>query len=146
MGRGELSVGCIGELPTGKADCAEPFYRSRTPCPSRSSLIVSMKFRSNNCVAIYLPDLKKAEAFYTGVMGFRLASKDPTQLEYDTGRFSLCIHKSVAAKPPVPSFTVISIEAARSHLEANHCSVVQDPDGSFHFKDPFGVTYHLVED
>jgi catechol 2,3-dioxygenase-like lactoylglutathione lyase family enzyme len=105
-----------------------------------------MKFRSNNCVAIYLPDLKKAEAFYTGVMGFRLASKDPTQLEYDTGRFSLCIHKSAAAKPPVPSFTVISIEAARSHLEANHCSVVQDPDGSFHFKDPFGVTYHLVED
>lgn len=105
-----------------------------------------MKFRSNNCVAIYLPDLRKAEAFYSGVMGFRLASKDATQLEYDTGRFSLCIHKAPASKPPVPSFTVISIEAARQHLEANQCVVVQEGDGSYHFKDPFGVTYHLVED
>lgn len=105
-----------------------------------------MKFRSNNCVAIYLPDLRKAEAFYSGVMGFRLASKDPTQLEYDTGRFSLCIHKSPATKAPVPSFTVISIEEARRHLEANQCVITQDPEGGLHFKDPFGVTYHLVED
>lgn len=105
-----------------------------------------MKFRSNNCVAIYLPDLRKAEAFYSGVMGFRLAAKDATQLEYDTGRFSLCIHKSAATKSPVPSFTVISIEAARRYLEENHCVITQDTEGGFHFKDPFGVTYHLVED
>ena len=52
-----------------------------------------MKFRSNNCVAIDLPDLKKAEAFYSGVMNFRLLGKTSSQLEYDTGRFVLYINK-----------------------------------------------------
>lgn len=105
-----------------------------------------MKFRSNNCVAIYLPDLKKAEAFYSGVMNFRLAAKSPTQLDYDTGKFSLCIHKSPKFRPPIPSFTVVNLAAARLRLESNGCEILEEAANDLYFKDPLGILYHVVAD
>ena len=105
-----------------------------------------MKFRSNNCVAVHLPDLRKAEAFYSGVMGFRLLGKTTSQLEYDTGRFLLYVNKGVKARPPIPSFTVINTAAAKIHLEQNGCEIVEDRGSSLHFKDPFGMVYDIIED
>ena len=105
-----------------------------------------MKFRSNNCVSVHLPDLRKAEAFYSGVLGFRLLAKTASQLEYDTGRFLLYINKGPKIRPPIPSFTVISAPAARAHLEANGCEVVEERGGSLYFQDPFGVVYDVIED
>jgi catechol 2,3-dioxygenase-like lactoylglutathione lyase family enzyme len=105
-----------------------------------------MKFRSNNCVAVHLPDLRKAEAFYTGVMGFRLLAKSATQLEYDTGRFLLHVNKGSKLRSPIPSFTVISTQAAKAHLEQNGCEIIDDRGGSLYFKDPFGMIYDVIED
>lgn len=105
-----------------------------------------MRFRSNNCVHVHLTDLRKAEAFYTGVLGFRLLSKNATQLEYDTGRFLLYVNKGAKPLPPVPSFTVISAKAARQHLEQNGCEILEDRGGSLYFKDPFGMVYDVIED
>jgi len=105
-----------------------------------------MKFRSNNCVAVHLPDLRKAEAFYSGVLGFRLLAKTTSQLEYDTGRFLLYINKGTAVHSPIPSFTVISATAAREHLEKNGCEIVEDRGSSLYFKDPFGMIYDVIED
>lgn len=105
-----------------------------------------MKFRSNNCVRLHLPDLKKAEAFYTGVLGFRLTQKTPDGLEYDTGRFLLCISRDDQPLPPIPSFTVISTKAAKEHLLANGCEIVRDQASSLYFRDPFGMIYDLIED
>lgn len=105
-----------------------------------------MKFRSNNCVRVHLPDLKRAEAFFTGVLGFRLTDKSATQLEYDTGRFLLCVNKSEQALPPIPSFTVISAKAAKEHLLASGCEIVEDRGTSLYFRDPFGMVYDVIED
>ena len=105
-----------------------------------------MKFRSNNCVAIHVPDLKKAEAFYSGVMHFRLASKSPNQLDYDTGKFSLSVHKSAKVRPPIPSFTVINLDAAKEHLSQNGCEIIEERVGGIYFKDPLGMVYHVVAD
>ena len=105
-----------------------------------------MKFRSNNCVSVHLPDLRKAEAFYSGVLGFRLLAKSASQLEYDTGRFLLYINKGPKIRPPNPSFTLISAPAARAQLEANGCEVVEERGGSLYFQDPFGVVYDVIED
>ena len=105
-----------------------------------------MKFRSNNCVSVHLPDLRKAEAFYSGVLGFRLLSKSASQLEYDTGRFLLYVHKGATVQPPIPSFTVINAAAARAHLESSGCEIVEDRGAGLYFKDPFGVVYDVVQD
>ncbi len=37
-----------------------------------------MKFRSNNCIAIHLKSLAKAEKFYSDVLGFKLKNKSKT--------------------------------------------------------------------
>ena len=63
-----------------------------------------MRFRSNNCVAIHLPSLAKAERFYRDVLGFRLKSKSRTCLEFDTGHFLLYVNRSQGRSPrPRPS-------------------------------------------
>lgn len=105
-----------------------------------------MKFRSNNCVSVHLPDLRKAEAFYSGVLGFRLLAKTAAQLEYDTGRFLLYINKAATVRPPIPSFTVINAAAAKAHLESSGCEIVEDRGGGLYFKDPFGMVYDVIED
>ena len=105
-----------------------------------------MKFRSNNCVAVDLPDLKQAEAFYSGVLGFRLLAKTASQLEYDTGRFLLYVKKAAKVRAPIPSFTVINAQAAREHLVQSGCEIIEDRGVSLHFKDPFGIVYDVVED
>jgi catechol 2,3-dioxygenase-like lactoylglutathione lyase family enzyme len=43
-------------------------------------------FRSNCEIAIHVPDLARAEAFYAGVLGFRVLAKSPTNWSSTPGR------------------------------------------------------------
>ena len=104
-----------------------------------------MIFRSNNCIAIHLTDLDKAEKFYTKFMGFHLKNKTSSQLEYDTGHFLLYINKDAETQPPIPSFTVRNVKAAKLELIEQGCSIIEDRGDSLYFKDPFGIIYDMVE-
>jgi catechol-2,3-dioxygenase len=105
-----------------------------------------MRFRSNNCVAIHMRSLAKAERFYSDVMGFKLRSKTRTSLEYDTGSLVLYINRSSAAQPPTPSFSVKSITKARKLLKGARCEIVVDRGSSLYFRDPFGNIFDVIED
>ncbi len=102
-------------------------------------------FRSNNCVAIHLEDITAAENFYTNVMKFRLLTKSETNLEYDTGHFLLYVNQDLNTKPPIPSFTVNNIEAAKQSLLENGCVILREDKNSLYFRDPFGITYDIVQ-
>jgi catechol 2,3-dioxygenase-like lactoylglutathione lyase family enzyme len=104
-----------------------------------------MKFRSNNCVAIHLRSLAKAERFYSDVMGFKLKSKTRASLEYDTGKLMLYVNRSSTAQPPTPSFNVKSAVRARRLLKAAACEIVIDRGRSFYFRDPFGNIFDVCE-
>lgn len=104
-----------------------------------------MKFQSNNCVAIHVKDLKKAEKFYTGVMRFKLLSKSGNQLEYETGHFLLYVNKGPKTQSPIPSFNVNSVVDAKSHLKKNGCKIIVDRGNSLYFRDPFGIVYDIVK-
>jgi catechol 2,3-dioxygenase-like lactoylglutathione lyase family enzyme len=105
-----------------------------------------MKFRSNNCVAIHLTSLAKAERFYSDVLGFRLKSKTRTSLEYDTGHFLLYLNRSTKAQPPTPSFSVKSVAKARRLLKGARCQIIVDRGSSLYFRDPFGNIFDVTED
>jgi len=105
-----------------------------------------MRFRSNNCVAIHLRTLAKAEQFYSDVMGFKLKSKTRSYLEYDTGTLMLYINRSTKAQPPTPSFSVKSIAKARRLLKGARCEILVDRESSFYFRDPFGNVFDVIED
>jgi catechol-2,3-dioxygenase len=105
-----------------------------------------MRFRSNNCIAIHLTSLAKAERFYSDVLGFKLKSKTRTSLEYDTGNFLLYLNRSTKAQPPTPSFSVKSIAKAKRLLKGARCQIVVDRGASLYFRDPFGNIFDVIED
>ncbi len=105
-----------------------------------------MRFKSNNCIALHLTSLAKAERFYSDILGFKLKSKTRTCLEYDTGHFRLFLNRSTKAQPPTPSFGVKSIARARKLLKGARCQIVVDRGSSFYFRDPFGNIFDVVED
>lgn len=102
-------------------------------------------FQSNNCVAIHLVDITAAENFYSNVMKFRLLDKSEVHLEYDTGHFLLCVNRDLNTQPPIPSFTVKDIEVARRFLLENGCIILREDKRSLYFRDPFGITYDVIE-
>src|SRR5713101_4984003 len=82
-------------------------------------------FRSNCEVAIHVPDLARAEAFYAGVPGFRLVAKAEDQLEFDTGALRLYVNRDTKVlRPYIPSIDVVDYAAARRHLETAGCATV----------------------
>jgi catechol 2,3-dioxygenase-like lactoylglutathione lyase family enzyme len=102
-------------------------------------------FKSNNCVAIHLEDITAAENFYTNVMKFNLLTRSDSHLEYDTGHFLLYVNRDLNTQPPIPSFTVKDIEAARRFLLENDCIILREDKRSLYFRDPFGITYDVIE-
>jgi catechol 2,3-dioxygenase-like lactoylglutathione lyase family enzyme len=102
-------------------------------------------FRSNNCVTIHLTDITAAENFYTNVMKFKLLSKSEKSLEYDTGHFRLCVNQDLDTHPPIPRFTVADIAATKQSLLGNGCVILREDRTSLCFRDPFGITYNVIE-
>jgi|SRR5215469_9909258 len=102
-------------------------------------------FNPNNCFAIHLVDITAAENFYTNIMKFRLLTRSEAQLEYDTGHFHLRVNRDLNTRPPIPSFTVKDIGTARRSLLENGCAILREDTGSLHFRDPFGITYDVIE-
>lgn len=104
-----------------------------------------MRFRSNDCVAIHLRSLAKAEHFYRDVLGFRLKRRTKTSLEFDTGLLRLFVNRSSKAQPPTPSFSVRDIGKAKRLLKGAGCKIVVDRGGSLYFRDPFGFIFDVIE-
>ena len=102
-------------------------------------------FRSNNCVAIHLEDITAAEHFYTNVMKFTLLTRSDANLEYDTGHFLLYVNRDLKTQPPIPSLTVKNIGSAKQSLVENGCVILREDQSSLYFRDPFGITYDVIE-
>lgn len=102
-------------------------------------------FKSNNSVAIHLTDITAAENFYTNVMKFPLLARSEGHLEYDTGHFLLYVNRDLNTQPPIPCFSVRDIKAARHCLVDNGCTILREDQKSLYFRDPFGITYDLME-
>jgi catechol 2,3-dioxygenase-like lactoylglutathione lyase family enzyme len=102
-------------------------------------------FRSNNCVAIHLEDITAAEHFYTNVMRFKLLSRSDVSLEYDTGHFLLYVNRDLDTRPPIPRFIVADIGAAKRALVENGCTILREDENSLYFRDPFGITYDVIQ-
>ena len=105
-------------------------------------------FRSNCEIAIHVPDLARAEAFYAGVLGFRLVARSADQLEFDTGALRLYVNRDPQTVIPyIPSLDVVDYPAARRHLEAAGCKLVSAGahSGAVYFQDPFGLVFDIIE-
>jgi catechol 2,3-dioxygenase-like lactoylglutathione lyase family enzyme len=100
---------------------------------------------SNGCICVTVPDLNKAEKFYSGVMGLDLLTKNDKQLIYNTIHFTLFVEKNEEGNPPVPSFNVDDIKEAKSELANAGCCIVKEGKKWMWFKDPFGNVFDVIE-
>jgi len=106
----------------------------------------NVAFKSNTDVAIHVPNLDQARAFYEGVMGFRLVARTADYLELDSGALRLYVNRDTEhVRSFVPSFDVPDLAAAKKHLAAAGCDTVQLDSGGVYFADPFGLTFDIVE-
>lgn len=107
-----------------------------------------VRFRSNTEIAIHVPDLARAEAFYGGVLGFALVERSDDQLTFDTGALRLYVNREPeTVRTYIPSLDVPDYAAARAHLEAAGCRTVPvgiDPNAVY-FQDPFGLVFDIIE-
>lgn len=107
----------------------------------------ALNFKTNNDVAIHVTDLTKAKIFYEEVLGFKLISKNESQLSFDTGTFTLWINLDSVVKSFIPSIDVSDIAKAREKLINAGCKIIKEFEGyrSFYAEDPFGIVFDVIE-
>jgi len=103
------------------------------------------RFRTNPCVAVHLRDLKKADRFYRGVLGFKRIVKEKNLLGYDTGVIELYVDKGRKKMTPILSFTVKDIARAKTYLKKKGCKIVWEYEIGAYFKDPFGIVFDVIQ-
>jgi catechol 2,3-dioxygenase-like lactoylglutathione lyase family enzyme len=103
-------------------------------------------FRGNADLAIHVLDLARADAFYGGVLGFRVVERGDEHLAFDAGAFRLWVNRDTEARSFIPSLDVPDVAGARRRLEEAGCTVVRvAEDGSgFYFRDPFGFVVDVI--
>jgi catechol 2,3-dioxygenase-like lactoylglutathione lyase family enzyme len=106
----------------------------------------AVAFQSNSEVAIHVPDLARAEAFYGGVLGFRLVGKSADMLEFDTGALRLYVNRDPGVTSFTPSLDVKDFDAAKQRVLDAGCTILRESaDGKgFYFQDPFGFTIDVI--
>src|SRR6266550_4938870 len=103
-------------------------------------------FRSNREIAIHVADLARAEAFYNGVLGFRLVRRSLDQLEFDTGELRLYVNRDASTPISyIPSFDVEDYQKALRFLEGVGCKLKFAGEHATYFEDPFGFVFNIVE-
>lgn len=105
------------------------------------------RFRANTDVAVHVPDLARAEAFYGGVLGFPLVERGDGYLSFEAGSFRLWVNRDEEARPFIPSLDTADASAARVALIDAGCRIVRNADGTggFYFEDPFGFVIDVIE-
>ena len=106
----------------------------------------AVAFTSNTEVAIHVPDLEVARAFYVDVLGFRLATMTADYLELDSGALRLYVNRDEDnVRSFIPSFDVPNLAADKEHLDAAGCETVHLANGGVYFKDPFGLVFDIIQ-
>ena len=103
-------------------------------------------FEANRDLAIFVPDLARAEQFYGEVMGLPLVSRSDEMLHFESGSICLFVLLSPSLTQGfTPSFDVDDAEAARARLIAAGCEPVLEGEGGGHFRDPFGFVFDVMQ-
>jgi len=101
-------------------------------------------------VLIQVPDVTKAAKFYVDNLGFEITDEkeDPQRhthiISLEGDQINLFIDKGEPLGP-VMEIKVDDIEAAKSHLLENGCTIVRwEEKGPRYVCDPNGLIYHLT--
>lgn len=106
-----------------------------------------MPFKFSNCLALQVPDLDRAVAFYHRVMGLEITFHEKDGAELHAGPYRLFLDPG-AHLGPIMEFLVPDVEIAKGELLEVGCEVVrwEGAGGACYLRDPFGFLFNLYED
>lgn len=103
-----------------------------------------MKFIGNRDIAVTIDDLDRSPDFYENVLGLKPKKLEEGLAVYDTGSFTLYVQQGTP-HPPIPSFTVTSIQTAKQLLESSGCTIIEERESSLYFRDRDGIVWDIIE-
>lgn len=114
---------------------------------STASSEILVSFNATRNFAVHVSDLTRAKDFYGNKFGFRLIEESAVKLVFDAGAFTLYVNLDDHPIPFIPALEVKNYERAKEYLIENGCEVVHEWKRSkaLYFKDPFGITFDIVE-
>jgi predicted enzyme related to lactoylglutathione lyase len=91
------------------------------------------------------PDPKKAALFYVEQLGFEITEETPNMISLHGPNINMFIERGPLLGP-VFEVTVDNVEAAKTRLVKNGCTIVKDePDfPRCYVRDPYGLIYNLT--
>ena len=105
-----------------------------------------MKFRMSPAIAVYSSDPAAGESFYRDVLGFPTAQDGDGGIDAEPLR--IFVDSTKRCDGPLLELLVDDLEAARAHLEANGCSIVEwaGRGGACVVEDPNGVRFNVWQE
>ena len=106
-----------------------------------------MKYTMSTNVAVRIPDIEPAVAFYSGVLGFNTRSRTADEADLDAAPLTLFVIADQEPRGPVMELFVDDLEAAREELLAHGCKVLrwEGKGRDCYIQDPFGLVFNLWE-
>jgi catechol 2,3-dioxygenase-like lactoylglutathione lyase family enzyme len=99
-----------------------------------------MNFQMSNCIALGVPDKRKAADLYTNVLGFEEVKSESNWVEMRSGSQRIFLCEDEVAVPCFDLQTA-DVEAAEKHLADSGFVRVDLAPGELFMKDPFGYIY-----
>jgi predicted enzyme related to lactoylglutathione lyase len=105
---------------------------------------MSIKFEASRDIIVRTENWSEALNFYGNVLGFPITERSETIVGFETGSFCLYVERG---KPhgPVFDFLVRDIQAAKRHLVAAGCTVIEENPKvpRCYIKDPYGTIFNV---
>ena len=105
----------------------------------------TVSFQSTRDVIIRTEDFAAAVQFYEHVLGFPVTMRRDHIVGFETGAIQLFVERGGPAHGPVFEMRAHDIAAAREHLVAAGCEVVEDNPTipRCYMRDRYGVVFNL---
>lgn len=104
-----------------------------------------MKFTLTKDIAIHVTDLKKSVDFYRDVLGLELIEENEEYARFSNGEANIYLNISDRVIPPILSFSVDDINAAKEYLTNSGCSIISDSGKSIYAKDINGIVFDFIQ-
>lgn len=102
------------------------------------------RFQANTDLAVHVPDLDLAEAFYVHGLGLELVERGETHLEIDAGALRLWVKLGDGPAGFIPSFDVADRDAALARLRGIGAGRVRGGE-TVYARDPWGNPLDVVQ-
>jgi predicted enzyme related to lactoylglutathione lyase len=107
---------------------------------------MSNTFKASRDIIVRTEKWSEALKFYGSVLGLPITHRSETIVGFETGSFCLYVEQG-KEHGPVFDFLVPNIQAAKQHLVAAGCTIIEENPAvpRCYIRDPFGLVFNIEQ-